>query len=742
MSNNANSHRKIEMPGSMRNKFVAALCMLLVSAIMLISSTYAWFTLSTAPEVKGITTQVGANGNLEMLLLDKDSAVNNSADLGKQSQIGDSMTVQDVEKANVTWGNLVDLSSSVYGLSKMMLMPAKLNADLGVNGNTIDSNNILLAPSYGSDGRVIDVDTATHTAIYSGSDTTPFTVSDDAAGVRAIGTSSGVTVRISAYNTATYEAKIAASNALAAARGSLASNAQSITNIIINSVGGGTGTYTQSDLETMQNIIDSLTTANGYIDNAIKNTALAYVLSATNTADLSDEEVTAITVGNGATWLDDLKAAAKFDGADFSFLDNAIAKHDALAGKLAGAQDELVKLVEAGNDTVSQEELNSVFKELVSSSGVTIAGEAYTGDKDAFINNVVQTFMNNGYIDVVFGKGSGVYYDISEICGEFSVSTSISANYNGLGSDNIPATVSTKLDAGTEVALNVAIASATADGKPAEGGEGTTITLSDVYGYVLDFGFRTNAANSSLLLQTEAAQRVYTDSESTVTQGLGSNLTFVSDNDNFDQDDIIALMSAVRFAFVTPGNAGYDILAMAKTNITKSVDEESGEFKYEGGKLVGTNGVSADIVLCGYTVAGDGTVTIGDALDSNAITSLAQNEAKKVSVIVYLDGEYVDNTMVANANKSVSGNLNLQFSSSATLVPMTNSALKNGTIDTNSITAYTLTDAQKTALEAANPVIAAQINDGTVTLYKHKTEDKYYYSNDGGKTYRSINLPG
>ncbi len=61
--------------------------------------------------------------------------------------------------------------------------------------------------------------------------------------------------------------------------------------------------------------------------------------------------------------------------------------------------------------------------------------------------------MHNGYIDVVFGKGSGVYYDISEICGEFSVSTSISANYNGLGSDNIPATVSTKLDAGTEVAL-------------------------------------------------------------------------------------------------------------------------------------------------------------------------------------------------------------------------------------------------------------------------------------------------
>ena len=51
---------------SIRKKLLAAIAMLLVAVIMTVSSTYAWFTLSTAPEVKGITTTVGANGNLEI----------------------------------------------------------------------------------------------------------------------------------------------------------------------------------------------------------------------------------------------------------------------------------------------------------------------------------------------------------------------------------------------------------------------------------------------------------------------------------------------------------------------------------------------------------------------------------------------------------------------------------------------------------------------------------------------------
>ena len=71
MTSTANRQRKVSMPIDIKKKFAAAICMLLIAAIMMISSTYAWFTLSTAPEVTGITTNVGANGNLEIALLNQ-----------------------------------------------------------------------------------------------------------------------------------------------------------------------------------------------------------------------------------------------------------------------------------------------------------------------------------------------------------------------------------------------------------------------------------------------------------------------------------------------------------------------------------------------------------------------------------------------------------------------------------------------------------------------------------------------
>ena len=119
--------RKVNMPAQIRHKLMAAVSMLMVSCIMLVSTTYAWFTLSTAPEVKGITTNVGANGNLEMMLLNKDSYTSTADDLGVVSDVNDSMATQAVTAANVKWGNLVDLSDTSYGLGSIVLAPAKFN---------------------------------------------------------------------------------------------------------------------------------------------------------------------------------------------------------------------------------------------------------------------------------------------------------------------------------------------------------------------------------------------------------------------------------------------------------------------------------------------------------------------------------------------------------------------------------------------------------------------------------------
>ena len=51
--------------------------------------------------------------------------------------------------------------------------------------------------------------------------------------------------------------------------------------------------------------------------------------------------------------------------------------------------------------------------------------------------------------------------------------------------------------------------------------------------------------------------------------------------------------------------------------------------------------------------------------------ALTQNQAHALSVLVYLDGTQVTNADVAaTGSTSMTGTMNLQFSSSATLVPM------------------------------------------------------------------------
>ena len=49
-------------------KLMGAIAMLLVASIMMSATSYAWFVLSTAPEVTDLTTTAGANGALEIAI--------------------------------------------------------------------------------------------------------------------------------------------------------------------------------------------------------------------------------------------------------------------------------------------------------------------------------------------------------------------------------------------------------------------------------------------------------------------------------------------------------------------------------------------------------------------------------------------------------------------------------------------------------------------------------------------------
>ena len=275
-----------------KTKLMAAIAMLLVSSIMMVSSTYAWFTLSTAPEVTGIQTSVGANGNLEMALLPAD-AINNKVakdeNFGITSGAGDSTLAAD--KRNVTWGNLVDVSENTfYGMDKISLYPSALN----VQNGTLQSS-ILRTPEYGSDGRVATLAENTVTGIYDRAN--GFPQSTNAWGVRAVGVSSEMTPRQLAYRNAISAANTAMSMAKSLASSSLNLNGSTLANIAVTHATNAAAKHTAVEVDSLEAIVNSLTGTNPdavdgvieYIESAYKNFVLAWVASNANTA-ITDEQ--------------------------------------------------------------------------------------------------------------------------------------------------------------------------------------------------------------------------------------------------------------------------------------------------------------------------------------------------------------------------------------------------------------------------------------------------------------------
>ena len=195
---------------SIKSKLVSAIAMLLVATIMVVSSTYAWFTLSTAPEVTGISTAVGANGALEMLLATKDAEGNWVYGTGSLNNSED-MTVR-----NTYWGNLVDLSDLSYGSQAITLYPSALNID-------VDKVALspLRTPVYGADGRV---DSEMPNGAYAKFDGTNFKEDTAYYGFRGIGVASGLSERQQAFRAALSELSSAQSKAQKLARESLSNN--------------------------------------------------------------------------------------------------------------------------------------------------------------------------------------------------------------------------------------------------------------------------------------------------------------------------------------------------------------------------------------------------------------------------------------------------------------------------------------------------------------------------------------
>lgn len=619
---------------STRKKLTAAIAMLLIAALMVVTATYAWFTLSTSPEVTGITTTVGANGNLEIAL----GSTDNWGDPTLiSSAVGDS-NLPTVQK-NITWGNIVDLSAADYHLSDIILNPARLN----IAGGKIGASP-LLTPTYGNDGRVAELVANTVSGIFADG-----SFKDGGNGVRVLGTASGMTDQQLAYRNAKSNIANAASSANAKAAASLNESGSKLADIIVkHATSEGDADTNTYNIEFIDGMITKLTDANAQYETVVRQYFIAAAasaladkveydaaVSAINTAAITDLIATGV---NGIT----LPAGTAVKSIADIYTANAAAIAEATT-KLGTVAD---KAAASWTDT------KAVLDPLVNTANVTVNGIAASDVKNR-IDDLATAVMGEG-LKVEMPSGSGVYSNFADVGGNYSSSIVISElTYGSVKLTNINATMTTKCT--NNYAANIAYPAAPTNAA----GAGTAIT--DSYGYALDFWFRTNASGSDLLLQETESQRVYEDSTNAATMGGGSYMEFESTNANFTTENVEKLMQAIRIVFADKEGTP---LAYAKL----------------GTSAVTGSKVKAPIELWAADVAADGKITYtGDAkLDNQKITALTANTPTAISVYVYLDGDVVDNGAVANAATSMTGSMNLQFASSATLTPMKNTPLFEG----------------------------------------------------------------
>lgn len=666
-----NSTKKNSEFGGVKKKLTAAIAMLLVATIMMVSSTYAWFTLSTAPEVTGITTSVGANGNLEMALL------NNTTwdDMEKiSSGVGDSMSASgDTIKSNETWGNLVDLGATAagakenaYGLDVINLNPARLNVKAGDTG-LARNGSFLMTPAYGSDGRVstLNANTANGKLV---STTAGFEMSDAAHGVLAIGTANSMTDTELAFRNARAAVTTNMNAAKNTAAATLSAQGGSLGAIAVQHATAADGTqesYAGAQAKAVQDTLTGLQTSVNYIKAALQNAVLAYAATTATVPNISATAIEFTVSGSDAASALITARAGDTDVTVPDAMKTVIFNYNALAQKIASAVTEANKLDVTKDGTNTWDAIKTPLEYIMNTSQIKLNGmtlEQVKKDKAAYITK----YQEDKGAFLTLPTGSGALADIADFAGNYNANIAMENVDVGFGSMELKANIATATTA-SPVYLQVIVNALATMTAYKETDTAAAKKITDTYGYVIDLAFRTNAAGSKLQLQTAAANRIYSGETNEDVMGGGSYMTFKASDPSFTNAQVIDLMKAIRVVFID-GTAEGKILGVATLN-TDAAETTA-------------DGIKAELTLKEYTIVdpaaegSKGNLTIGTQKANQELVSLVQNTPTAISAIVYLDGDHVDNGDVANAVQSMTGTLNLQFSSTATLTPMDYTPLK------------------------------------------------------------------
>ena len=670
---------------------VGVVALLFIMSITMVgSATFAWITLSRAPEINGLATTIASNGNLEIALSDLDG------EAPDETKIGDGSG--NILESNLTWGNLINLSHESYGLSNLTLRPAVLNT-----GSLLTKP--LYSVEYTSDGRISNVvSDFAYTNYEEQGGAYDFFVPDVTKyGVRAI---SSVT-----YSSVVGDTKLQNLNKAVEQKFATSDNSfKALWNNTdyMNSITGLAGVYLSwrmSDDENGGNVDQDCTSyvaivyemLNAYKDCLYKTgeTVLAAVnlhyFVYCNQNGKEFKEFTMDQLHDGT-----VKSAMTSAKITVAGLDPYLADYKTFHGTAAqnytdGTYSKFVTNVYepyTKNETIGWVLMSTYINVMANINTATINGTAAqslgAGDmlSLAFASSIVCE-LKSGLIwnmDWFYGGNVSVQNVKTQLMGQTKTINEIRTSAKQAVTN------------GTKSTFPIIATTTQAAEKAAQGGlAATDAVAADSYGMVVDFWLRTNSANSLLtlagdivteqvpLLDAEGNQIVDEETgaavfetvvtgysgvnriwekgdpelpipnESSTSQGSGSCYIFYPETPE-DQVQALEMLSAMRVAFIDDeGN----LLAQADMDTTKA-------FESMGRVLVPLQLRAKSIVT--------GTDENGNDIVENAfyITELVQNEATRITAIVYMDGARLENKNVL-ASGSIKGQLNIQFGTSEDL---------------------------------------------------------------------------
>lgn len=714
----------------LKEKLGVAALGLVIAALVSVSATFAWITLSRAPEVTAIDTTLSANGALEIALNRGETP--EDADIDESAAFDEALTA-----ANIRWGNLINLNDPSYGIADLTLRPAQLNT-------AALTTNPFWSAVYGQDGRITELDSRYIYTRYSENEKI-FVAADGSEdyGVRAISSYKAQTTgaTASAYEVK-YKAVMAAHTEVNQYYMNSVTSAENV-----GSLGDALSTYLQSkvnekgygyhrdpskdsaNLEMTPNQVQTLLNMFSGLQTAMEKekTALAalanlqqYIYAQQNSYKAPYPEL---------TWADIATNADTYDiaGENHKTGENVTSPGEAVAltnlkqfisdaGDVDNDVTHLRTLVEKTKQgqKVYSNEINNQVLHICNGRDVILDGQTV----DQALKDPVKTVlkMTGGTLPVVIGKG--ILRDFEQMAVDPAYRLPYGKDWSARR-NRAPVHVDVYTSPGKAWVIDMTACLSTnasggshfmADyGKISPELQGGDRVAQDTYGMAVDFWLRSNAEKTYLTLEGavvkdeetntvlsfDGVNRVWNTTNDAIlttastTQGGGSCYTYYADSPEELQRSL-RLLGSMKVAFM---NTQSGVLLATAVMDTENYYALNGR-------------VTVPLVLStvdSMTVPGDapdtpetpetpdtpetpaapgegetGGETGSETQLRRAITVLYADREENLTAILYLDGANLTNQDVLSSG-DIKGQLNLQFGSSEPLSTLGDSDLEMAT---------------------------------------------------------------